>query len=47
VTAISQRNPVTGAISLTPATMIGNALAPAPEVLTYHGIGELASSRSA
>jgi len=47
VTAISQRNPVTGAISLTPQTMSGGVLTPAPEVLTYQGIGHLASSRSA
>jgi hypothetical protein len=47
VTAISQRNPVTGAISLTPQTMVGGVLTPAPEVLTYRGIGELATNRSA
>jgi MFS family permease len=47
VTAISQRNPVTGAISLTPQTMSGGVLTPAPEVLTYQGLGHLASSRSA
>jgi MFS family permease len=35
VTAISQRNPVTGAISLTPQTEVGGALQPAKEVLTY------------
>ena len=47
VTAISQRNPVTGAISLTPQTMTDGVLKPAPEVLTFHGIGELASNRAA
>jgi MFS family permease len=35
VTAISQRSPVTGAISLTPQTDVGGALQPAKEVLTY------------
>ena len=35
VTAISQQNPVTGAISLTPQTEVGGALQPAKEVLTY------------
>ena len=47
VTAISQRNPVTGAISLTPQAMVGGVLTPAPEVLTYRGVGELATNRSA
>ena len=37
VTATSARNPVTGAISLTPQTPAG----PAPEVLTYTGFGDL------
>ncbi|HXG66648.1 MAG TPA: MFS transporter [Blastocatellia bacterium] len=35
VTAASQRNPVTGAISLTPQTMVDGALQPAREVLPY------------
>ena len=35
VTAISQRNPVTGALSLTPQTMSDGVLRPASEVLTY------------
>jgi MFS family permease len=47
VTAISQRNPVTGAISLTPMAMVDGALAPAKEVLTFTTIGALASSPSA
>ncbi len=34
-TVTSQRNPVTGATSLTPQTMVGGSLQPAPEVLTY------------
>ncbi|HEX8352010.1 MAG TPA: MFS transporter, partial [Pyrinomonadaceae bacterium] len=35
VTAVSQRNPTTGAISLTPQTGEAGALRPAAEVLTY------------
>ncbi|HKG96485.1 MAG TPA: MFS transporter, partial [Pyrinomonadaceae bacterium] len=35
VTAISQRNPTTGAISLTPQTLVNGALQPAKEVLPY------------
>jgi MFS family permease len=35
VTAISQRNPITGAISLTPQAMVGGALQPAKESLPY------------
>src|SRR2546423_1811681 len=41
VTAISQKNPVTGAISLTPQTSVNGALQPAKEVLTYAGFGNL------
>ena len=41
VTAVSQRNAVTGAISLTPQTMINGALAPAKEVLPYTGFAQL------
>ena len=47
VTAVSQRNPVTGAISLTPLTDINGTLEPAPEVLTYQGLAELASTPAA
>lgn len=47
VTAISQRNPVTGAISLTPMAMVDGALVPAKEVLTFTTVGALASSPSA
>ncbi len=47
VTAISQRNPVTGAISLTPMAMVDGALAPAKEVLTFTTVGALASSSAA
>ncbi|HEY0321938.1 MAG TPA: MFS transporter [Pyrinomonadaceae bacterium] len=35
VTATSQKNPVTGAISLTPQTVINGALQPAKEILPY------------
>ena len=41
VTAVSQRNALTGAISLTPQTMIDGALTPAKEVLPFTGVGEL------
>jgi MFS family permease len=41
VTAISQRNPVTGAINLTPQTLVNGALQPAPEVLPFTDIASL------
>src|SRR5437763_11288176 len=41
VTAISQRNTITGAISLTPQTSVNGSLQPAKEVLTYAGFGNL------
>ena len=41
VTAASQRNPVTGAISLTPLTDAGGTLLPAAEVLPYAGLANL------
>ena len=44
VTVISQRNAVTGAVSLTPQSMVNGALTPAPEVLTYRTLAELAST---
>ena len=47
VTAVSQRNPVTGAITLTPQALTGGVLAPAPEVLTYRGLGDLLSTTAA
>jgi MFS family permease len=47
VTAISQRNPITGAISLTPMAMVDGTLAPAKEVLTFTTVSALASSPSA
>jgi MFS family permease len=44
VTAISQRNPITGAISLTPQTSVNGALQPAKEVLTYVDFAHLVSN---
>jgi MFS family permease len=41
VTAVSQQNPVTGAINLTPQTSVNGTLQPAKEVLTYTGLGNL------
>jgi MFS family permease len=41
VTAISQRNPITGAINLTPQTSVNGALQPAKEVLTYVDLAHL------
>ncbi|HEX8636191.1 MAG TPA: MFS transporter [Pyrinomonadaceae bacterium] len=48
VTAVSQRNPVTGAISLTPRTRDSNGnLQNAPKVLTYTTFGDLLGRRAA
>ena len=44
VTAVSQRNPVTGAISLTPQALVNGALQPAPEVLPFTNFGSFISS---
>ena len=41
VTAVSQRNATTGAISLTPQTLVNGALQPAKEVLPYSNFGNL------
>jgi len=41
VTAVSQRNAVTGAINLTPQTSVNGTLQPAGEVLTYTSLGNL------
>jgi MFS family permease len=41
VTASSQKNPVTGAISLTPQAMVEGELRPAPEVLPFTGFADL------
>ena len=43
-TATSQRNPVTGAVSLTPQTHVDGVLQPAPEVLPYSALGDLLSN---
>src|SRR5688572_23855183 len=47
VTALSQRNPVTGAVSLVPQTMVDGALRPAAEVLPFVGAAELLSNGTA
>jgi hypothetical protein len=44
VTALSQRNPLTGAVSLTPQTMVDGALRPAAEVLPFAGVASLLSN---
>ncbi len=44
VTASSQRNAVTGAVSLTPQSVVNGVLQPAPEVLTFTGLGDLLSN---
>ena len=44
VTAISQRNPITGAINLTPQTNVGGALQPAKESLPYIDFASLISN---
>jgi len=41
VTAISQADPVTGAIALRPQTVVNGELQPAPEVLPFAGLGQL------
>jgi MFS family permease len=47
VTAVSERNPVTGAITLTPQTMVDGVLKPAAEVLPYAGLAGLAAEPAA
>jgi MFS family permease len=44
VTAISQPNPVTGALSLTPQTSVNGTLRPATAVLPYSGLSQLLSN---
>ena len=44
VTAVSQRNPVTGAISLTPQSLVNGVLQPAKEVLPYADFSTFISS---
>jgi MFS family permease len=47
VTALSQRNPVTGAVSLTPQTMVDGTLRPAAEVLPFVDVPTLLSNGTA
>ena len=47
VAAASQRNPVTGAIVLTPLTLVDGSLQPAAEVLGYESIASLARQPAA
>jgi MFS family permease len=47
VTAISQRNPVTGAILLTPQTLVNDALQPAAQALPYIDLATLLSTPAA
>jgi len=44
VTVVSERSAVTGAIRLTPQTEVNGALEPAPVVLPYGGLSELAGN---
>jgi MFS family permease len=44
VTVASQRNTTTGAVSLTPLTMVDGSLQPAQEVLTYSRFADLVSN---
>src|SRR6187397_940675 len=46
-TVISQRNPVTGAIGLTPQTIENGVARPATAVLLYHGLAALAAEPAA
>jgi MFS family permease len=47
VTAVSQRNPVTGAVSLTPQTIVDGTLRPADEVLPFVDLPTLLSNGTA
>jgi MFS family permease len=47
VTAISQRNPVTGAVSLTPQTIVDGTMRPAAEVLPFVDLWTLLSNGTA
>jgi MFS family permease len=44
VTAVSQKNAITGAISLTPQTSVNGTLQPAKEVLTFTSVAQLAAN---
>lgn len=46
-TVMSQRHPVTGAVSVTPQTIVDGVATPAPTVLAYTGLSELAASPAA
>jgi hypothetical protein len=46
-TAISQKNAVTGAITITPQTIVNGVAQPAKEVLPYSSIGNLISDSTA
>ena len=46
-TAVSQKNTVTGAITLTPQTILNGVAQPAKEVLTYSSFGNLISNSTA
>jgi MFS family permease len=47
VTAVSQRNPVTGAVSLTPQTIVDGTMRPAAEVLPFVDVPTLLSNGTA
>ena len=47
VTTLSQRNPITGAISLIPQTMVNGSLAPAADVLPFTSVAALAAEPAA
>jgi MFS family permease len=47
VTAVSQRNPVTGAVSLTPQTIVDGTMRPAAEVLPFVDLPTLLSNGTA
>ncbi|HZJ46329.1 MAG TPA: MFS transporter [Pyrinomonadaceae bacterium] len=47
VTAISQKNPITGAISLVPQTIVNGTIQPAREVLPFESFGSLLSNHTA
>ncbi|HSE26187.1 MAG TPA: MFS transporter [Pyrinomonadaceae bacterium] len=47
VTAISQKNPITGAISLVPQTIVSGTAQPAKEVLPFQSIGLLLTNPTA
>jgi MFS family permease len=46
-TAVSQKNPVTGAITLTPQTLVNGVAQPAKEVLPYSSFGSFISNSTA